>query len=434
MTPCRAGVTIIEVLFASGIAVFGLVGIASLLAVGGRQASDANGWSEGQTAAQFALSDFSVRGYDHSVNWRFYNDQRSSDDRFVNYLGVSPLARATTATGMRTANRYAVCIDPYFFSDATTLNNLNNSFPPLDASNNFQRYRPGLFPYYQDDFDPMNPAAGLGGNAGRLLRVSLRVGNGQLSSKAIDRLFQFQDDLAVTTSEQNLNLPGDSDDDTTLPAQRVMNFLPSGVAQGKVEGKYSWFATLCPRELTASEQSDLTLSLNKIGSPENLFTLSIVVCKNRDRTFYIPSPGEQGPQGERVVSVLVPNDPTTGLPINPYRFNGGSGGLVTLSACLDEDGINPNWNISDSLRPGDWVMLCREQPLNSDGSGGLSTICRWYRILTADLDPAFGTSPDTWSRTVVLDGPDWVFDANYPTQATLVSGVVTVVERAIRVQ
>jgi hypothetical protein len=34
---------------------------------------------------------------------------------------------------------------------------------------------------------------------------------------------------------------------------------------------------------------------------------------------------------------------------------------------------------------------------------------------------------------VILDGPDWVFDAANPTQATLVSNVVTVLERVIPV-
>ena len=71
----RSGVTVLEVLFATGIAVFGMVGIASLLAVAGRQASDANNWSEAQAAAQNALSDFVVRGYANSARWATFSDQ-----------------------------------------------------------------------------------------------------------------------------------------------------------------------------------------------------------------------------------------------------------------------------------------------------------------------------------------------------------------------
>ena len=56
-------------------------------------------------------------------------------------------------------------------------------------------------------------------------------------------------------------------------------------------------------------------------------------------------------------------------------------------------------------------------------------------MLTLDIETDI-TAGTSWSRSVVLDGPDWVFDftnAN-PTQATLVSGVVTVVERVIPVR
>ncbi len=395
----RPGVTVLEVLFATGIAVFGMVGIASLLAVGGRQASDANNWSEGQAAAQNALSDFVVRDYNNSAYWSTFNDQITGTlpAHFVNYRSMGTVLRGTSTGGVRTVNRYAVCIDPYFFSDPTTVANVLNEFA------NTQPYRPGLFPYFQDNFDPLNPGTLLGFNAGRLLRVGLKTGpsstDGLLPVKAVDRQFQLLDDLAIDVDE----------DDKTLPAGR---FFSEGAAQGLTKGEYSWFATLCPREVTSLIEVPNTIS------PENLFTLSIVVCKRRDRAFFVPTSGLQGPLGERVVAVT----PTT-------NFNGGSGGRVVLSAARDEG--NPAQDISESLRAGDWVMLCREQLSN----GVLETRCRWYRVLTLDIetDISAGTS---WSRSVILDGPDWVFNApgSGPTQATLVSNVVTVVERVVSVR
>ncbi|MCA9182161.1 MAG: hypothetical protein KDA51_11935, partial [Planctomycetales bacterium] len=396
----RGGVTVLEVLFATGIAVFGMVGIASLLAVAGRQASDANNWSEGQAAAQNALSDFVVRGYTNTAWWFVFNDLNpvSFPAQFENYSGAAR-PRGTTSGGSRTLNRHAVCIDPYFFSDPTTVENLQSAFSPS------QPYRPGLFPYFQDDFNPLAPTTTLpSGNAARLLRVGLKrslseVPPRPLSAKAADRQFQLLDDLAITTD----------DDDKTLPAERVFS---GGAAQGSTKGEYSWFATLCPREVTSS------IEVPNAISPENLYTLSVVVCKRRDRAFYVPASGQQGPVGERVVAVT-----------STANFKGGSGGRVILSAARDP--LNADQDISESLRAGDWVMLCREQAFPG---GGLGTICRWYRVLTLDIetDISAGTS---WSRNVVLDGPDWVFDftnAN-PTQATLVSGVVTVVERVIPV-
>ncbi len=65
---------------------------------------------------------------------------------------------------------------------------------------------------------------------------------------------------------------------------------------------------------------------------------------------------------------------------------------------------------------------------------GSMTICRWYRVLTLDVETEIGAG--VWSRNVILDGPDWEFNhpRDTPTQATLVSGVVTVVERVIAVR
>lgn len=399
----RAGVTFLEVLFASGIAVFGLVGIASLIAVGGRQASDANSWSEGQSAARYALSDFVVRGYNNSASWAFFDDQMNGAtlaSHFPYTTIPTPLPRNMNRPAVvRTANRHAVCIDPTFFFDATTAENIigtNSDFRDAPV------YRPGLFPYYQDNFNPLDPTTPLTFNAGRLLRVSVqKIGGGLLPALIANRQFQFQDDLAITAD----------DSDKTLPPERVYREISSSgaVGQGLSNGEYSWFATLCPREITSKYDN------TSIGYPETLYTLSVVVCKRRDRAFYVPASGQQGPLGERVVTVI-----STG------NFKGGSGGRVVLTAAHDP--LDPDLDISDSLRAGDWVMLCKEQAI---ASGGLLTICRWYRVLAVDAESTINGA--AWERNVVLDGPDWVFDNNFPTQATLVSGVVTVVERVVPV-
>ena len=318
---------------------------------------------------------------------------------------ASPLSRATSVAGVRTTNRHAVCIDPTFFFDATTAGNITVNFPTTQSSKP-QIYRPGLFPYYQDNFNPENPASPLGFNAGRLLRVSVRKSDGVLLPALVaNRQFQFLDDLAITADSS----------DKTLPPERVFRFFDIGatapaLGQGLANGEYSWFATLCPREITSKYDETGT------SFPESMFTLSVVVCKRRDRAFYVPGSSQQGPQGERVTTVI-----STG------NFKGGSGGRVILSAAHDP--LDPTVDVSDSLRAGDWVMLCKEQSI---ASGGLMTICRWYRVLTVDAESTIDTATSTWKRNVVLDGPDWVFDT-FPTQATLVSGVVTVVERVVPV-
>jgi hypothetical protein len=116
---------------------------------------------------------------------------------------------------------------------------------------------------------------------------------------------------------------------------------------------------------------------------------------------------ENKPQGERLLAVTSSTD-----------FIGGSGGRVVLSASTE---------VSDKIRIGDWLMLARHQ----DATVNRSAVVRWFRVIGMDAEPTLTTT--TWSRNVILDGPDWDFSAANPTQATLVPNVVTVLERVIPV-
>ncbi len=400
----RNGVTVIEVLFATGIAIFGLVGIASLISVAGRQASDANKSTEGQAAGQIAYSEFVTRGMNDSSRWRWYNDQLTSA-RFVNFDSLSGVLRATSVGGARTNFRHAVCIDPGFFADSTTASAIQTTFPST------QLFRPGLFPYFQDNYDPMDPAVLLSANLGRLLRLSLGSSSGVLSAKSAERIFQLADDLAISIDE----------DDKTLPTERFFSRMASSaLGQSLSNGEYSWFATLCPREPSARE---IAAGLVSTTTPEIMHTLSIVVCKRRDRSFTT----SVVPEGERVLAVVgtVPHNPA----VFPASFRGGSGGRVVLAASAPLVSDPARITVNDSLRVGDWLMLCKQQSL---GGTNLGTICRWYRVIAVDNEVDDTSTPGVWYRNVILDGPDWVFDA-IPTQAIVVNGVVSVVERVIAV-
>ncbi|MCA9132698.1 MAG: hypothetical protein KDA45_06075 [Planctomycetales bacterium] len=387
----RRGVTVIEVLFATGIAIFGLVGIASLIGVAGRQASDANKSSEGQALGQVWYSEFVTRGFNDSSRWRWYNDQQPPANRFTAASALpSPLARGTTNGTVppnRTRNRHAICIDPLFFADPLNLANMQTGF----ASS--QVYRPGLFPYYQDNYDPLTGNPSLTNNLGRLLRVSLADASlgSLLPPGAIERMFTSNDDLAMNFSEE----------DKTLPAFRVYD----GTARGLYKGEYSWFATLFPREFASGETPNVLAA-------ETFHTLSVVVCKRRDKAF---PPATELP-GERLLQVRSPFDPN----LQPNNFSGGSGGRVQLAAHVD---------VESSLLAGDWVLLTRQQ---LDGSV-LSTIGNWYRVIALDAEPDDYSTPGIWTRNVILDGPDWIFDSSNPTQATLIRDVATVLERVIPV-
>lgn len=411
----RTAVTLIEVLFATGIALFGLIGIASLIGVAGKQASQSNAATVSQALANQWSGDFVVRGFNSSPNWRIYDDQvppastaaATSAARFGNFVNSGTLPFGTSAGGMRPALRHAICIDPLFFADPSNLTALHTSFLPSQA------YRPGLFPHYQDNLDPLYdpfssvvyPSAPV--HRPRLLRVGLHDPNSTfdtLTNSQVNRMFLSFDDQVATVSNV--------DDPSTVADERDSSAAAMRIAGGGrfvSKGEYSWFATLCPRELLPGESA----------KSENLYTMSLVVTKSRDRVFFKPTSSgvNNVPNGERIASVSAAGTPILApvapLPL-PNDFHGGSGGRVQLSASI---------NTSSKLATGDWIMLSRYQSI------GGSVVVRWYRVISLDAKP---TETETlWSREVSLDGPDWVFDAT--TQATLVSNVATVFERVVEV-
>ncbi len=70
----RAGVTILEVLFATGIVIFGILGIAALIPLAARNANQANEANEGQAYGQRYYAEFIARGFNNSATWRWFND------------------------------------------------------------------------------------------------------------------------------------------------------------------------------------------------------------------------------------------------------------------------------------------------------------------------------------------------------------------------
>ena len=407
----RRGVTVLEVLFATGIAITGLIGIASLLVVAGKQSSDATRVSEAQAVSQAWYGEFVTRGYSDSSRWLWFNDVSPA---FTSFTGVGSVSRGTSVTTGSTASRiggrHAVCIDPSFFSHPPTSTFLGSAYVATQA------YRPGLFPYFQDNYNPLEDPNDtmqtfLGANRARLLRVSLSnpfngIGLGRLTAKQIEQQFLSSDDLAMDLD----------DDDPSIPGTRIYT---SGGSKALARGEYSWFATLSPRDFTSSEITRLEGAANLaeinavLLNQEELYTLSIVICHRRDRAF-IPNSAGAPPQGERLAAVSAAS-----------AFAGGAGGRITLSTTTAFD---------DSISAGDWVMLCRHQSLGAGTFSGtlVGTICRWYRVIGTDAEPIIDTASNTWTRDVILEGPDWVFGTN--TQAVLVSNVVSVIERVIYVE
>ncbi len=138
-------------------------------------------------------------------------------------------------------------------------------------------------------------------------------------------------------------------------------------------------------------------------------------------------------------------------------FKGGAGGDVAIIA---------SGSVVDRIRPGQWVMLSRQDysaslPLAQRGPATHT----WYRIVAADaptipeittanfpyrfagIDPSSppANTSGMWSRVLTLDGPDWDFNLATPgtygddflqddTIVTIVDGAVEVIQSQVLIE
>ncbi len=419
----RPGMTVLEVLFAIGIAIVGLLGIASLLPLAGRNAGDSVRTAEAQALAHQWNDDLLVRDIVNPANWQFYHDYTVSGMTLGwNSWGNLPTSRNQYNNSLRPINKQAVCIDPNFMTSRDLGSKLVNFSP---GANSCLWYRPSVFPYYLDTYNPaVDPVYTVSAQSSyayaldqpRMVRVALGSSTAILSSRAVQQLFSSLDDLAIDT-EAN---------DKSVPATRNLTAGTGTLTNAKMtnNGNYTWLATLVP--------TDTLLNVDSVDSA----LLSVVVIHKRDLIYFDPTtPPSRGsqpdiedkPQGERLFNVSVKN--STGA------FRGGHAGTVTLSA---SDGV------SNVIHVGDWLMLARNRRVLDPITGNPTTtpvttipVYRWYRVISVDDSPDLypnATVPDGyWERDVVLEGPDWVFDTTgaNPTTATYIPGAVAVYERMI---
>lgn len=464
----RCGISVIEVLFAMGVAVIGLLGIASLIPLSGKNAADSLQMSEAAALSNDWYSEFTARGLHVSGNWIMFRDFGATTGslNFDKQLGASLPARGCTpapATMLRELGRESICLDPYFFAQVAVQNPATGTLNA--AQSNW--YRPAVFPYYQDTYNPLVDSAYLRSATSslawdaqpRMVRVTVPGSGGAmmpLSIRSLEQKFLSTDDLAITLDVPALGI---DDKDETIPPMRV------GQSNSRFASTnhYSWFATMSPAEPIPALSTDVT----------NFYTVSLAVVHNRELAVYDPAISAQRtgatdlprvdekPQGERLMWV----EPLSG------DFIGGNGGRVRL---IGNDGTD------DDIKSGDWVMLGRTYAATvSTAPPGIRpfTVFRWYRIIsveqraaatllppplgppaplplqlgnltqvtqTAVTQDAFGNTAasipnQVWGREVVLEGPDWVFGGTVtgttatPTTATLVKGVKTVIERVITI-
>lgn len=196
--------------------------------------------------------------------------------------------------------------------------------------------------------------------------------------------------------------------------------------------RYSWFATLAPPFLGG-----------------NSFRQSIVIVRDRlppvpqrlgdplslQKTSYPVDSSDDNPEAERLTWVG-----------DAVGFEGGAGGDVQI---FGSDAV------SDEITTGQWVMLSRQPhqfftgtaPPPPRASG--PAVHRWFKVLRVSdserPDPStipnwpHADPPPVWSRWITLAGPDWAFQdeatgnttAIDDTFCTIVTGAVSVIESEV---
>lgn len=228
--PTRAGVSIIEVVFAILITSIGLLGAIALFPVALAQARKGLQYDAAAAAGLSAVHTFDVYGMRQPARWRYF-DNSGNPAQIDAHTELHPSHNPSYVRMLD--GRHAFCIDPRLLAD-----NSSN----LTTARNF----------------PFNATIAT------MHRVSLVSGVGdtslstaaRLNKIAADRIFQFDDDLAYERPS-----------DRTLDA--VQLYSPNTEQRRQYEGRMSWFATLAPKVERLNQQFD------------DRFILSIIVCVDR---------------------------------------------------------------------------------------------------------------------------------------------------------
>jgi hypothetical protein len=350
---CRAarrviqrGVTLLEVLFSMGIITVGLLGVMIIVPLAGNRAAQGMIADGADRLGRNAVRGFDVYQMRRPDSWAKYEyDTNSSQYKYQPFWGDE-----------------AFCIDPLYMA-------ANMTTPATEGIK--------LFPYF---LTPPGPAS----NVPWMPRVTLRTRPGAtianppptvvvpaMNVEQASQIFLGDDDLVF-------NLPTDR---TLSPQQK----FDSSVTKRQWEGKFSWLATLVPKQ----------------GTGNKLYLLSIVVFHRRDLTA----------DAERRVDVApVPAAMTVGL----------NGGDVLLSSTVKDD---------LKMKEGEWLMLS-----GIDGSSPARKHFQWYRIQTADAGPVPNAGGTGYERDLTLFGQDWQFGqmtGSGKTSVIWIPGIVAVYEKTI---
>jgi hypothetical protein len=465
-----SGISLLEVLFAMLLVTVGLFGAIALLPVAAQQAKRGRNADMQAVAGESAVAEFFLRDMNRTNTW-------IAPVNAAYFKSKVPIQRTDPVTKLPMVDpitgapvyRYVLadyfplvgyCIDPLFVDanrpDSASLPN------PIEARY-FPYYRPEQAGTVSADSDPDSSV--------RMERITLtRTPNEpwQLalpsnSNKTPGAHMADDDNDGTADNANETGWPGSDDfkfamsnahaqsvfyseddlffdrvKDATIPASQVYSRLDNGSGtmvnmRRLAEGNFSWFATLAPRNI-----------INPDPTTNDDYILSIIVMYRRPYT-------SAGLVMDSVSTSLVP----CAERVTEVFWAGGStgigGGEIILRARSGRE-------IGDlETRPGDWIMLSGSYPstyaydanwINPGPAPPVQAnkrpVYQWYRVIDSDADVETRTSGSNtyYERRVSIAGPDWpanliMTEAQYGskksvTQATLVTGVVSVYEKSVR--
>lgn len=407
----RSGVTILEVLIAMGIALFGLLAVMAIVPYAAHQARAGLAIEDAAKLGQRALSEFHVHDMGNPNNWITTNSA-GFPNRYTNFdhFLESPGAPADPAT--RFFHDEAILIDPqFYFANGGTISHFPYCYAPqtfvdaeTTASGNFREPLlatavPQSFMHFLDgNGDPTETIApyvrrvGLANTVTTPLLPFLPMPLVQARE-----IFETSDDLSLQPLGELQKTQAPEVEDL----QRLEYFQAvdgSGI-KPLAQGATSWLPMLVPQ-----------------NDSRTIWKLYIIVVRDRDPSFAI------NPINERVARIRGTNRyGTTGT---GFLSLGRRGGVVRLESWgtsnLSATPTPANYATMSrdvAIVPGQWLLLSRFDPVLPPGSTPAARrVYQWYRVNEATAD-VIDSPPDSVaqagvanpvpSRIVTLSGPDW---------------------------
>jgi len=461
MNTTRSGLTLLEVIFAMVVILVGLVSIAFLIPLAGREAEDSQQITQGLAAGESALAVFNTANIAQPTlesPWCLVDDigivehsisgMRDAYNAISNTFPVPPNA-TQAAVAQNEVIGVGFCIDPLFWG-----------FQNRSGNNVPQPFFRTRFPFLFDNSDPVSMLSSAQiRRAPRLLRGSLSdpqlslPGSWLRQPAAVRLATMYGGDLVQPSASKNKAIG---------PLRSVyVGSDGSIVATPTTAQQASWLATVTPSENTPVISLDRvtgvyqqSLVANQPLDIPRLYDVALVVFSKRDArelaATAVIDPGnvQQGtpaqvmnvPTNERVVRVVgISNDA-----IHSGTFNITVNGYPTMDS---------------KVKAGDWIMMSRfafrdllPRPVNNSNVTQVSRqVHRWYRIIavTGDSYPLslrVAGKPWGWTEGEISDMLEkgmtlptlpptpGTAQGTYETQAVIMKDVVQVYERQMELR